>query len=402
MVVHTGIEKESGRLKVSKVLLWSTAPQARTAFAKNTFNLALRLKDAGHEVAIFAFTGLGLGQIEYGGITVFPNNAPDHGETYLPIWANHYKPDVIIQHFDLYSLGDYLSQVKDKLPPIYVYPPVDHDPYPPSLVRALQGASKVIAMTKFAQNRFREAGIESVYIPHAVDTEIYYPSSKEAARKEMDFPYNHFLLLSVATNKGPRKNLGNVLRAFRDFLIAIPEARSEAYLYIHAYVHGGEKNPHGYDLPEIWNNLGIADNIKCTHPVFYDAIGYTEEEVANLYRAADWTILCSLGEGFGLPLIESLACSTPVIYSNFSALPEVVGPGGLPVEASESITFEISNSFQYIPSTNEITSSIIEAYLDWKLSDVSLRNELGAKGRQHVLQNYDYKVVMPKWLDLIK
>jgi len=181
----------------------------------------------------------------------------------------------------------------------------------------------------------------------------------------------------------------------------MPEARSEAYLYIHAYIYGGDKNPRGYNLPEIWTNLGIADNIKCTHPTFYDAIGYTEEEVADLYRAADWSILCSFGEGFGLPAIESLACSTPIIYSNFFALPEVVGPGGLPVNSIESIAFEFTNTFQYIPSTIEITSSMIEAYLDWKMGDSGLKDELGAHGRLHVLQNYDYKVVMPKWLDLV-
>lgn len=386
---------------MSKVLLWSSAPWIHSAFGKNCLSLSLALKESGHEVAIFAFTGLSHGIIKYKGITVFPNNASGHGEIYLPVWCNYYKPDLILQHFDLYSLDNYLSQVKDKLPPIYVYPPIDSDPCPPPLVKALNGAAKVIAMTRFGQSKLKEAGIKSTYIPHAVDTNVYCPGNRSETRKEMNFPDNHFLFLSVGTNKGPRKNLGNVLRAFRYFLDTVPEARKDAYLYIHAYVYGGSKNPHGYNLPDIWRGLNIADNIKCTHPDFYDAVGLTEKEMASLYQAADWTILCSLGEGFGLPLIESLACATPVIFSNFSSLPEVVGPGGLPVEAIESIPFEVSNSFQSIPSTKQITARMVEAYNDWK-NGGKLRNKLGKEGRRHVLKNYSHSVVMPKWVDLVR
>lgn len=194
-----------------KVMLWSTAPWAHTAFAKNTLQLALRFKQAGHEVAIFAFTGLRFNELEYEGLQVFPNNAPDHGETYLPIWCNYYKPDLVIQHFDLYSLNDYISQVADKLPPIYVYPPIDSNPLPPPLKLALQGATKVIAMTKFAQAKFKEADIESTYIPHAIDTEIYHPGSREEARDKMKFPRNHFLLylLNMETR---RRKLDNCQR----------------------------------------------------------------------------------------------------------------------------------------------------------------------------------------------
>lgn len=386
---------------MAKLLLWTPAPWAKTGYGKNALNLALRSKEAGHEVAIFAFGGCQWGEVEYRGIRVFPNNAADYGQTYLPIWASYYKPDIIIQHFDLWVCGDLLSKLKDKLPPVYVYSPCDHDPLPPPLVRAVQGATKVIAMTRFAEAKFSEAGIQSVYIPHSVDTKTYYPQDRKEARKRLGLPEDGCLFLSVATNKGPRKNLGNLLRAFKNFLDQVPEARKDAYLYIHAFIYGGPRNQHGYNLPEIWKNLGIADRIKCTEPNFYEAIGFTEEELADLYRSADWTVLCSLGEGFGIPVIESMACGVPVIFSNFFALPEVVGPSGLPVDAAESIPFELSSSFQFIPSTSQITQRMVEAYLDWK-DGGKLRDQLGERGRQHVLKNYDWDVVLPKWLELIE
>ncbi|MBA7636975.1 hypothetical protein ES703_44607 [subsurface metagenome] len=123
--------------------------------------------------------------------------------------------------------------------------------------------------------------------------------------------------------------------------------------------------------------------------------------MCKLYRASDYTVLCSLGEGFGIPLIESMACGTPCIFSNFSATPEVVGPGGLPVDWIESVPFELSSSFQFIPSTKMITQRFIETYQDWK-SGGKMRDELGEKGREHVLQNYTLDVVRPKWLKLVE
>jgi glycosyltransferase involved in cell wall biosynthesis len=51
--------------------------------------------------------------------------------------------------------------------------------------------------------------------------------------------------------------------------------------------------------------------------------------LAALYSAADVLLACSMGEGFGIPVIEAQACGTPVIVSNFSAQPELVGDGWL-------------------------------------------------------------------------
>jgi len=389
---------------MAKILLWCPLIGAKTGYGKQGLEIAKILKEGGHDVINFAFGGLQWREVEIEGIRCLPNNAADYGNTFLPIWNSLIKPDIIIQFFDLWVTGNLLSQIKDKVAPIYSLTPVDHDPCPPPLVESLKGATKIIAMTRFAERKFKEAGLTQpiIYIPHCVNTKIYTPGDRVEARRKMgNLPEDGCIFLSVATNKGPRKNLGNVLRAFAAFLNRVPEARKNAYLYLHCFIYGGERNKHGYNLPAIWKSLGIAPNIKCTHPDFYDAVGFSEEEMCLLYRAADWTILCSLGEGFGIPLIESMACQTPIIFSNFSATPEVVGPGGLPVDPAESMPFELSSSFQFIPSTEKITERFVEAYEDWK-SGGKMRDELGKKGRQHVLKNYSIDVVAPKWLELVE
>lgn len=54
-----------------------------------------------------------------------------------------------------------------------------------------------------------------------------------------------------------------------------------------------------------------------------------DEELVSLYQAADLFVMPSLREGFGLPLLEAMACGTPCISSNLSSLPEILGPDGL-------------------------------------------------------------------------
>jgi glycosyltransferase involved in cell wall biosynthesis len=58
----------------------------------------------------------------------------------------------------------------------------------------------------------------------------------------------------------------------------------------------------------------------------------SEEELVGLYNVADVFVLPSLYEGFGLPVLEAMACGTPVVAANAASLPEVVGDAGLLVD----------------------------------------------------------------------
>lgn len=71
--------------------------------------------------------------------------------------------------------------------------------------------------------------------------------------------------------------------------------------------------------------------------------GYAEDDdLPALYRAADLFVFPSLYEGFGLPPLEAMACGTPVITSNVSSLPEVVGDAGLTIDPTD--IYELANA----------------------------------------------------------
>lgn len=111
----------------------------------------------------------------------------------------------------------------------------------------------------------------------------------------------------------PRKNLVRLIQAFAQIADQHPQLE---------LVLAGGKGWMSDDIYATPAECNIADRVKF--------LGYIDEhDKPALYAGAQATALVSLFEGFGLPVIESMAVGTPVIASNSSSLPEVVGQAGL-------------------------------------------------------------------------
>jgi glycosyltransferase involved in cell wall biosynthesis len=128
----------------------------------------------------------------------------------------------------------------------------------------------------------------------------------------------HFIL-GLGTLQ-PRKNFTRLIEAFADLRSAICD--------LHLVIVGGK----GWLYENIFatvEQLGLDERV--IFPGFV-----ADEHLPALYNLADLFIFPSLYEGFGIPPLEALACGTPVITSNASSLPEVVGEAGLMVEATDT------------------------------------------------------------------
>ncbi len=105
-------------------------------------------------------------------------------------------------------------------------------------------------------------------------------------------------------------------------------------------------------LQPIIDRHGLGDRVKLTGFV-------SEQEKLDLYRAAAVFVFASEYEGFGLNPLEAMACGTPVISSNRSSLPEVVGEGGMLID----------------PTPPEIARALVEV-----LNDPQLQTSLSQRG----------------------
>ena len=121
------------------------------------------------------------------------------------------------------------------------------------------------------------------------------------------------IILNVNTIQ-PRKNISNLIKAFDKM------NDKNAILLI--------SGKFGWKYEEIINVYEESLNKNNIH-----FLGFTEdEELANLYNISSVFIYPSFYEGFGLPPLEAMACGCPVITSNTSSLPEVVGDAGIMVD----------------------------------------------------------------------
>ena len=119
----------------------------------------------------------------------------------------------------------------------------------------------------------------------------------------------------------PHKNIPVLLKAFAQ-LGDFPDLR---------LVLSGEPFDANDGLLSLSRSLGIRDRI-------IDAGRVSTEGLVSLYQKASVVVLPSLYEGFGLPILEAMACGTPIIGARAASIPEVMGEGGMlfdPTDADE-------------------------------------------------------------------
>ncbi len=157
-----------------------------------------------------------------------------------------------------------------------------------------------------------------VFVTHLAASELFYQCTKS---KEMEFTRNKYQIpnvpyvLSLSTLE-PRKNIEHTIRCF----VALVQQEKIQDLHL---VLVGTKGWH-YDaiFSEITNSPLLKERIIVT--------GYVaDEDLAALYSGAMVFIYPSFYEGFGLPPLEAMQCGVPVITSNTSSLPEVIGDAGI-------------------------------------------------------------------------
>lgn len=149
------------------------------------------------------------------------------------------------------------------------------------------------------------------------DPQFAPPAADEVAafRARRGLPERFVLYLGTLE---PRKNVPALIRAFAEVV------RADRREFQHHLVLAGAKGWHYADVFAEVERLGLQDRVH--FPGFVPA-----DEQPLWYAAAEVFVYPSLYEGFGLPVLEAMACGTPVLTSNAASLPEVVGTAGLTV-----------------------------------------------------------------------
>lgn len=151
---------------------------------------------------------------------------------------------------------------------------------------------------------------------------LFHPIQKKESLNEKLFRFglNHSIrFILYVGGIAPHKNLSVLVSAYSE-LIKQPYYKDVKLLLVGDYERDVFLIDH--KLKEQINRLNLDKRVIFT--------GYVpDDELVYLYNAASVFVLPSFCEGFGLPALEAMACGTPVIGSNTTSLPEVVGDAGL-------------------------------------------------------------------------
>jgi len=185
---------------------------------------------------------------------------------------------------------------------------------------SVRRAHRVIAISESTRQdvvRLLGKPAEQVDVVHCGVDGRFYPRDQAAVaafRRKKGLPERFILFLGTLE---PRKNVVSLLEAYAQ-LVATGGG------WWPALVIAGAK---GWFYQEIF---AAVERLNLTDRVVFP--GYVpEEEKPWWYNAAELFVYPSLFEGFGLPPLEAMACGTPVIVSDTSSLPEVVGDAGIQV-----------------------------------------------------------------------
>jgi glycosyltransferase involved in cell wall biosynthesis len=369
-------------------ILWhSNAPWAATGYGQQTGLFAPRVAER-HEVAVSSFYGLEGAPLNWNGLMVFPGLGGTYGNESIPLHARRFfggdeRGGLLFTLMDVWVLNPDLVAGFDTV----CWVPVDHDPCPPAVGSFFARSGAVpFAMSRFGERQL--AQFDPIYVPHGVDTAVYRPGDRDAARAHLGIDDDGlFVVGMVAANKGnpSRKSFVATLEAFAAFHERHPRSR----LYLHADMDGTWTQ--GVPLAPVIKAVGLDEEaVRVADPYAMHFHPFSPDTMASMFRAFDVLVNCATGEGFGIPVLEAQACGTPVIVTDFSAMPEV-GAAGWRVGGRRWWTPQ--QSWQMQPDVPSMVAALEDCY---RLSDRA-RGELSARAVEHAA-GFDAGLVAERYL----
>ena len=272
----------------------------------------------------------------------------------IPRIVKKYKADVFL------STDGFLS-LRCKKPSVVVIHDLNFEHYPkdlPKLVlkyykyfvpRFVNKASHIATVSEYSkQDIMKLYGMESEKITVVYNgvNEVYKPSDKAEYQNVKDKYTNgkdYFLYVGALHQ---RKNLVNLFKAF-DFYKAKHRTNTKLLIV-------GNKMWWTKSIEETYLSMKFKEEV-----VFHSHMSTLE--LKEVYGAAMALVYVSYFEGFGIPIIESFACGTPVITSNVTSMPEVAGDAALIINPFD--VKEIAEAMFRIETNNDLRSKLIAAGL---------------------------------------
>lgn len=403
------ISQTEGYKKLTITIL-SDSPFLPTGYSNLSKQLAKYLTEQGHTIHYLAnaYTGTTIQYARLPDGTEF--NYKIHGEMVHSYFMNSIerhlketKSDILIIILDTFMLFPaILSKDLSPAKAVFWYPSDGGAGMPKQCELILKKMDKSVAYSKFAQKQVKDYyNMETPYIPIGTDPKRFYPLPEEdkLKLKAKYGLYGKFVIGTVARNQ-PRKFLDRTFKVMRLLKDYIPNA----VLFMHTDPNDPAQTFNMFELIKDYNleNRVIFSGMQAHH-------GFDWNQMNEVYNVMDCFLLTTSGEGWGIPIIEAMACQIPVLATDYTTTPEIIKSHkagfGINLSGTEEISVEefFNNQKEYdkkvangtiigswmvergVCDINDAANKIIQLFKNPELS-----KQMGANGRKAVLEEYDY------------
>ena len=352
--------------------------------------------------------------ISFGGAIKHPNHDPQTTEQWGQDWViwpvdgygnqdqvramiRQQKPDILWFMTDprFYEwLWTIENEIRAHVPMVY-YHVWDNYPYPKFNRKFYLSNDHIACISRLTHDIVETVApeVDSSYVPHAVDSDIFAPRDKNIVKewretKNLD---DKFVCFWNSRN-ARRKQSGTLIWWFKEFLDKV--GHDNARLIMHTDI----KDQHGQDLEAIIHELGLTDG-----QVLFSKDKVSPGDLAAMYNMADTTICISDAEGFGLSTLESLSCGTPILVNMTGGLQFQVTDGeqffGIGLEPVSKAIIG-SQTVPYIYEDRLNKEDFINALVDLYEMGPEARAELGAAGREWTKKEFGFDKFVQTWDNL--
>jgi len=386
---------------------WNT----NTGYAKCAREILSRI---GKEFEVFH-----VGQQSYGemykpeGFEFFVLPYKDNGAVMLQHQLDLFEPDILIIQDDLFPLvSEGIHNINFKKTKLCLYAAVDGEPLAWSANQILDKADKIVAMTNYGKRVLNEAGYEDLsVIYHGVDINMFKPMMMKDVAKEQLGNWLSTVWKKPITLKGKclfyacgrnstRKDFLSLFRAWGKFA----KGKEDVMLLVNSINYNANDLSHfdmiskhipyeGGESDLLWKKI-------CFFPAQTYFRGAPEEQVGKMTATADAHVTTAFGEGFGMVMLESMACGVPVISNSYSTPPELIGNNERGLLAKSKDMLFLSWGIGHCPvDVDDFANKLEEFYQLWKSGK---HDERFMEPCLKFAKSYTWDRVAEDWKTLIK
>lgn len=433
-------------------ILWlSDSPMTVTGYSTISWNICNKLAEAGHNVYYLAHNYMGQTlakgkHIENGPEFKFitlGGSPTAYSQNLIMPFIKKYKIDVFGILLDTFMTYPWLLNL-DFAPAktIFYYPSDGGGGLPLRCEDILKKVNVPIAMARFGQRQVKQLHqMDTKYIPHAVDIKNYYPLSPEEKLKcKAKFGLQDKYVVGVVARNQGRKMLDRTIKSFSMFakggiqctcghIRELTETecpnknQDNTYLKLlfdkmgikpttfHADLCKHEPHPDAmlfmhtdptdvatpFDISQLIIRYKLQNRVLFSGMTFYNGFDY--KQMNEVYGAMDCFFLTTSGEGFGIPIIEAMACGIPPIVTDYTTTQELLiedGECGLPVKLASELTGSW-NVERGIMDDEDGCRCLKKLY-----DEPELRKQFAKVGIEKVKKIYNWDTVGKQWTDLME